>query len=65
MLGADLDKQVRVLGADLDKQVRAYITELRLRDGVVNTAVVIAAGMGIVKSYDANICCRAMVVVLT
>ena len=43
-----------LISADLDKQVQAYISELRLRGGVVNTAVVIAAGMGMVKSYDAN-----------
>ena len=44
-----------LLGEQLDKQVQAYITQLRSAGGVVNTPIVIATGIGIVESYDANL----------
>ena len=43
------------IGEDLDKQVQAYITELRKAQATVNTAIVISAGEGIVKGFDASL----------
>lgn len=37
-----------LLGAELDKQVRDYVKYLRERGAVINYAIVIAAGEGIV-----------------
>lgn len=47
-----------LLGDDLDKQVREYVKYLRERGGVVNTAVVIAVGEGIVMNKNANLLLR-------
>ena len=44
-----------MIGEDLDKQVQAYITELRKAHATVNTAIVISAGEGIVKAFDASL----------
>ena len=55
----ELDRKRRgrplLLGEQLDKQVQAYITQLRSAGGVVNTPIVIAMGIGIVESHDANL----------
>ena len=44
-----------LLGEDLDRHTQEYITELRRNGGVVNTDIVLAAAMGIVKKIDANL----------
>ena len=44
-----------LLGNELDRRVREYVTALRESGAVVNTAIVIAAAWGIVKSYDSNL----------
>lgn len=41
-----------LLGDKLDKQVQAYVTCLKSGHAVVNTAIVVAAGEGIVKGID-------------
>ena len=41
-----------LIGETLDKQVRQYLQELRDRGGVVNTAIAIGCGTGIVMSQD-------------
>lgn len=43
-----------LLGEELDKQVLAYLTNLRERGGVVNTAIAMACAKDIVESADAN-----------
>ena len=40
------------LGEELDKQVREYLLDTRHRGGIVNTAVTIATGTGIVMSQN-------------
>ena len=47
-----------LLGSELDQQVQAYVNTLRLNGGVVNTAIVIATGEGIVKDHDSNLLCE-------
>ena len=44
-----------LLGEEMDVQVQAYISELRANGYLVNTAIVIATGQGIVKDYDSNL----------
>ena len=44
-----------LLAEHLDKQVKHYITQLRNAGGVINTPIVIATGIGIVESHDANL----------
>ena len=44
-----------LLGNELDQQVQAYGNDLRLNDGIVNTAIIIATGEGIIKDYDSNL----------
>lgn len=44
-----------LIGEELDKQVRDYLYVLRKNGTLVNTAIVIACGKGIVKSKDANL----------
>ena len=43
-----------MLSQDLDKQVQSYLAALRESGAVVNTAIVIACAMGVVKSHDSN-----------
>ena len=43
------------LGEELDKQVREYLLETRRCGGIVNTAVTIATGTGIVISQNPSI----------
>ena len=44
-----------ILGEELDKQVREYLLETRCRGGIVNTAVAIATGTGIVMSQNPSL----------
>ena len=44
-----------LLGEELDRQVRDYLQVLRKNGVIVNTAIVIAFGDGIVRSKDANL----------
>lgn len=44
-----------LLGEELDQYTRQYIAELRRLGGVINTEIVSAAAMGIVKNFDANL----------
>ena len=44
-----------MLGEELDKQVREYVKYLRERGAVINFAIVIAAGEGIVMNKDLNL----------
>lgn len=44
-----------MLGEDLDKQVQAYLTALRQKGAVVNTAIAIACAEGIVKNINRNL----------
>uniref|UniRef100_A0A1X7ULW5 Uncharacterized protein n=1 Tax=Amphimedon queenslandica TaxID=400682 RepID=A0A1X7ULW5_AMPQE len=44
-----------LIGEDWDKDIRTYITALRANGSVVNTSIVVAAGIGIVQSHDANL----------
>ena len=44
-----------LLGSTLDAQVREYLTALRDRAGVVNTAIVLAAAEGIVAAADRSL----------
>ena len=44
-----------LLGSELDKQVQAYLTTLRTNGAVINTAIAMACGEGIVKSHDSNL----------
>lgn len=47
-----------LLGNELDQQVQAYVNDLHLNGGIVNTAIVIATGEGIIKDYDSNLLCE-------
>ena len=47
-----------LLGNELDVQVQAYVNALHLNGGIVNTAIVIATGEGIVKDHDSNLLCK-------
>ena len=44
-----------ILGEELDKQVREYLLETRLCRGIVNAAVAIATGTGIVMSQNPSL----------
>ena len=44
-----------LLGENLDKQVQDYIKTYRESGAVVNTAIVMATGIGIVSAYDSNL----------
>ena len=44
-----------MLGAELDKLVELYLKELRSKGAVVNSAIVMAAAEGIVKTKDSNL----------
>ena len=44
-----------MLGEELDKQVREYVKYLCERGAVINSAIVIAAGEGIVMNKDSNL----------
>ena len=44
-----------ILGEELDKQVREYLLETRRHGGIVNTAVTIATGTGIVMSQNPSL----------
>ena len=44
-----------MLGQVLDKQVQSYLAALRESGAIVNTAIVIACAMGVVKSHDSNL----------
>lgn len=47
-----------LLGNELDQQVQAYVHALRLNGEIVNTAIVIATGEGIIKDHDSNLLCE-------
>ena len=47
-----------LLGNELDQQVQAYVHALHLNGGIVNTAIVIATGEGIIKDHDSNLLCE-------
>ena len=47
------DRQL-MLGQDLDKQVKSYLAALCESGAVVNTAIVIACAMGVMKSHNSN-----------
>ena len=49
-----------LLGNELDQQVQAYVNDLHLNGGIVNTAIVVATGEGIIKDYDchSNLLCE-------
>ena len=62
----DLDKPVKqldskrrgrplLLGSELDNLVQSYIVQLRDNGGVINSAIVMSAALGIVKCCDANL----------
>ena len=44
-----------ILGEDLDRYTREYIAQLRKNGAVINTDIVSAAAIGIVKNFDANL----------
>ena len=44
-----------LIGEELDEQVREYVRELRKSGVIINAHVVIAVGMGLVMSKDANL----------
>jgi hypothetical protein len=44
-----------LLGAELDKSVQEYVSALRVAGGVVNTAIVQAAALGIVGARDSGL----------
>jgi len=44
-----------LLGEEMDKEVRTYIIELSARGCPINTAIVIATGVGIMKYCDSNL----------
>ena len=44
-----------MLGEEFDKQVQAYLTELRSSGCLINTAIIIATGRGIIKDADSNL----------
>ena len=44
-----------LIGEELDAQVQQYVKESRKRGLPINTAVVVAAGLGIVTAHDANL----------
>lgn len=44
-----------ILGEELEMQVRAFLTTLREKGAVVNTAIAIGCAEGIVKSKDSNL----------
>ena len=43
-----------MLGQDLDKQVKSYLAALCESGTVVNTAIVIACAMAVMKSHNSN-----------
>ena len=43
-----------LLGSGLDKQVQTYLTTLRKNGALVNTAIAMACGEGVVKSHDSK-----------
>ena len=47
-----------LLGNELDQQVQTYVNALCLNGGVVNTAIVIATGEGIIKDHNSNLLCE-------
>ena len=44
-----------LLGDELDNQVKSFVTSIRKSGGVINTAVVKAAGCGVVLSADRSL----------
>ena len=44
-----------LIGEELDAQVQQYVKESRKRGLPINTAVVVAAGLGVVTAHDANL----------
>ena len=53
------------LGEELDKQVREYLLETRRHGGIINTAVAIATGIGIVMSQNPSVLAGDEMVELT
>ena len=43
------------LGEELDKKVREYLLETRCHGGIINTAITIATGTGIIMSQNPSI----------
>jgi len=44
-----------LLGEEMDRQLQEYIKSLREAKAVINSAIVISAAEGIVKSYNSNL----------
>ena len=44
-----------LLGDELDNQVKSFVTSIRKSGGVINTAIVKAAGRGVVLSADRSL----------
>ena len=44
-----------LIGEELDAQVQQYVKESRKCGLPINTAVVVAAGLGVVTAHDANL----------
>ena len=44
-----------MLGEELDKQVQMYIKTLRSKGCPINTSIVRATALGIVKNHDSNL----------
>ena len=44
-----------LLGEEMDRQLQEYIKSLREAKAVINSAIVISAAEGIVKSHDSNL----------
>ena len=54
-LGSERRGPPLLFGNELDTQVQEYVKSLREKGGVVNSAIVMAGAVGIVKSYDSNL----------
>ena len=44
-----------LLGENLDRQVKSYISAVREKQGIINTAITVACGEVIVKKTDKNL----------
>ena len=54
-----------LIGQELDRQVGAYLNAIRERGGVVNTAITIAVGTGIVMKDRKFMACGGQDIILT
>ena len=44
-----------LLGEEMDRQLQEYIKSLREAKAVINSAIIISAAAGIIKSHDSNL----------